>query len=50
VGKGYQRDPMFLFPGLAGAPMQPQDLLYRMRQIIRRAKVVGPSPCHAWRR
>ena len=48
-GKGYQREPMFLFPGLAGAPTQPQDLLYRMRQVMRRAKVTGRSPCHAWR-
>ena len=48
-GKGYQREPMFLFPGLAGAPMDPQSLTHRMRQVMRRAKVVGPSPCHAWR-
>jgi integrase len=48
-GKGYQREPMLLFPGLAGAPMLPQSLTDRMRQVMRRAKVTGPSPCHAWR-
>ena len=48
-GSGYQREPMFLSPGLAGAPMDPQSLTHRMRQVMRRAKVVGPSPCHAWR-
>jgi integrase len=48
-GKGYQREPMLLFPGLAGAPMAPQGLTHRMRQVMRRAKVTGPSPCHAWR-
>jgi integrase len=48
-GKGYQREPMLLFPGLAGAPRLPQSLTDRMRQVMRRAKIVGPSPCHAWR-
>jgi integrase len=48
-GKGYQREPMLVFPGLAGAPMLPQSLTDRMRQVMRRAKVTGPSPCHAWR-
>lgn len=48
-GRGYQREPMLVFPGLAGAPMLPQSLTHRMRQVMRRAKVVGPSPCHAWR-
>jgi integrase len=40
---------MFVFPGLAGAPMDPQSLTHRMPQLMRRARVVGPSPCHAWR-
>jgi integrase len=40
---------MLVFPGLAGAPMLPQSLTDRMRQVMRRAKVTGPSPCHAWR-
>jgi integrase len=48
-GKGYRRDPLFVFPGLAGEPMAPQSLTLRMRQVMRRAKVTGPSPCHAWR-
>jgi integrase len=48
-GKGYQREPLLVFPGLAGAPMVPSSLTYRMRQVMRRAGVVGPSPCHAWR-
>lgn len=48
-GKGYLREPMFLFPGLGGEPGSPQSLTLRMRQIMRRAKVTGLSPCHAWR-
>jgi len=48
-GKGYRRDPLFAFPGLAGEPMSPQSLTLRMRQVMRRAKVEGLSPCHAWR-
>ena len=48
-GKGYRRDPLFLFPGLAGEPMSPQSLTFRMRQLMRRAGVDGLSPCHAWR-
>ena len=48
-GRGYQREPMLVFPGLAGAPMLPLSLTHRMRQVMRRARIVGPSPCHAWR-
>ena len=48
-GKGYQREPLLVFPGLAGAPINPMGLTVRMRQVMRRAKVVGLSPCHAWR-
>jgi integrase len=48
-GKGYRRGPLFVFPGLAGEPMSPQGLTLRMRQVMRRARVEGLSPCHAWR-
>lgn len=48
-GKGYCREPMLVFPGLAGEPGKPMSLTLRMRQVMRRAKVVGLSPCHAWR-
>jgi integrase len=48
-GRGYRREPMLAFPGLAGEPMKPMDLTLRMRQVMRRAKVPGLSPCHAWR-
>jgi integrase len=48
-GKGYQREPMFLFPGVSGEAGQPQNLLNRMRAVMRTAKVTGRSPCHAWR-
>ena len=48
-GKGYRRDPLFVFPGLAGEPMTPMSLTLRMRQVMRRARVEGLSPCHAWR-
>jgi integrase len=39
----------FVFPGLAGAPMLPQSVTDRMRQLMRRAKIIGAQPCHAWR-
>jgi integrase len=29
--------------------MSPQSLTLRMRQVMRRARVEGLSPCHAWR-
>jgi integrase len=48
-GKGYRRDPLFVFPGLAGEPLNPISLTRRMRRVMRRAGVEGLSPCHAWR-
>jgi integrase len=48
-GRGYRREPMLVFPGLAGEPMKPMSLTLRMRQVMRRANVIGLSPCHAWR-
>ena len=48
-GKEYQREPLFVFPGLAGVPMSPHNVTDRMRALLRRAKVTGAQPCHAWR-
>ena len=50
-GREYQRDPLLVFPSLAGAgaPMLPQSVTDRMRQVMRRAKVTGAQPCHGWR-
>jgi integrase len=48
-GKGYLREPLLVFPGLAGAPMVPQIMTNTMRAVMRRASVAGRSPCHAWR-
>lgn len=48
-GRQYRRDPLFVFPGLAGTPMIPSSLTHRLRQVMRRANVKAASPCHAWR-
>lgn len=48
-GKEYHREPLFLFPGLAGLPMRPHTLTNRLRRVMRRAKVTGPAPVHGWR-
>jgi len=48
-GTEYQREPLFVFPGLAGVPMSPHNVTDRMRALLRRAKVTGAQPCHAWR-
>jgi len=48
-GKEYQREPLLVFPGLAGVAMLPQNVTDRMRALLRRAKITGAQPCHAWR-
>jgi integrase len=48
-GREYQREPLFVFPGLAGVPMSPHNVTDRMRALLRRAKIAGAQPCHAWR-
>ena len=48
-GREYQREPLLVFPGLAGVPMLPQSVTDRMRALLRRAKITGAQPCHAWR-
>jgi integrase len=48
-GAEYSREPMFLFPGLAGVPMRPMALTERLRQLCRRAKITGVQPVHGWR-
>ena len=48
-GAEYSREPMFLFPGMAGVPMRPMAVTERLRQICRRAKIVGVQPVHGWR-
>jgi integrase len=48
-GREYKRDPLFVFPGLAGAPMAPLAVTRRMSQLLRKAKISGAQPCHAWR-
>jgi integrase len=41
---------MFLFPGMAGVPMQPMSLTLRLRQFRRRAKIPADvQPVHGWR-
>jgi integrase len=47
--RDYQREPLLVFPGLHGGPSSPQRLTERLRHLMKRAKVEGPSPVHAWR-
>ena len=49
-GLEYSRNPMFLFPGLAGVAMPPLNLTYRLRQFRRQARVGDDvAPVHGWR-
>jgi integrase len=48
-GTEYQRDPLLVFPGLAGVPMTPNVLSIRLRKLMRRAGITGVQPCHGWR-
>ncbi|RAK68870.1 tyrosine-type recombinase/integrase [Phenylobacterium kunshanense] len=48
-GAEYSREPMYLFPGLAGGPMPPMALTLKLRQFRRRAKVEDVQPVHGWR-
>jgi integrase len=48
-GAEYSRDPMLLFPDIAGAPMRPLNLTARLRRLCRRVGVRGVQPVHGWR-
>jgi integrase len=48
-GREYRRDPLFVFPGLAGLPMAPLMITARLRRLLRRAGIRGAQPCHGWR-
>ncbi len=48
-GKGYRREPMFVFPRPDGEPHDPMGMTYRLRAVMRRAEVEGRSPTHSWR-
>jgi integrase len=53
-GKGYSRDPLYLFPGAGGAVMPPRLITNRMDRLIARAGIVPGegkkiSPVHSWR-
>jgi integrase len=48
-GREYQREPLLVFPGPAGAPMQPLALTRRMRALLRKARITGAQRCHGWR-
>jgi integrase len=47
--RDYEREPLLIFPGLRGGPSSPQRLSERLRHLMKRAGVTGPSPAHAWR-
>ena len=53
-GKGYQREPLFLFPSPDGTAMHPRLITRRMTRLIARAGIVPGegkqlSPVHSWR-
>jgi len=48
-GAEYSREPMFLFPGLAGVAMRPMAVTERLRQLCRRARITDVQPVHGWR-
>ncbi|MBY5350563.1 tyrosine-type recombinase/integrase [Rhizobium leguminosarum] len=48
-GKGYQREPLLLFPTFGGAPLPPGVLTIRLRQLHRQAGVKGVAPTHGFR-
>jgi integrase len=48
-GPEYSREPMFLFPGLAGTPMRPMALTARLRRLRHQAGIAGVQPVHGWR-
>ncbi|TBF30727.1 hypothetical protein ELG93_10485 [Rhizobium ruizarguesonis] len=48
-GKGYQREPLLLFPTFGGAALPPHVLTSRLRQLHRRAGVKGIAPTHGFR-
>jgi integrase len=48
-GAEYQREPLFLFPGLAGAPIKPAIISRRMTKLLKLAGIKGAQPCHGWR-
>jgi integrase len=48
-GRGYRREPMFLFARPDGEPLPPMSLTLRLRQVMRRAGISGRPPAHGWR-
>jgi integrase len=48
-GRDYRREPMFLFAQVNGEPLPPMQLTLRLRQVMRRAGIVGRPPTHGWR-
>ncbi|XKM42713.1 site-specific integrase [Rhizobium ruizarguesonis] len=48
-GKGYQREPLLLFPTFGGAPLPPGVLTIRLRQLHRQAGVKGVAPTRGFR-
>lgn len=49
-GKGYRREPMFLFARPDGEPLDPLNgMTVRLRQVMRRAGIKGRPPTHGWR-
>jgi integrase len=55
-GKGYDREPLYMLPGLGGGPRDPSSVTDRMNRLIERAGIEKIdaknrkiSPCHSWR-
>jgi len=48
-GPLYQRDPLYVFPGLGGKALAPKYLTQRMRALMQAAGISGRAPVHRWR-
>lgn len=48
-GKGYQREPLLMFPYFGGTALPPGMLTTRLRQLHRQAGVSGIAPTHGFR-
>jgi len=48
-GKGYRREPMFLFCRPDGEMLCPMTVTIRLSEIMRRAGIKGRQPTHGWR-
>ena len=48
-GKGYRREPMYLFPAPGGGPRPPELVSQKFEHLMKRCGIDKPSPVHSWR-